>query len=103
MERGASIPWQDALQESIGESRLDPSALREFFRPLEDWLRTENLRTNELVGWTYGKRARLNIVYIYIRVIWSETSFKAGRAYRETRRGMYLWSLRGLVSEWEYI
>lgn len=55
MERGASVPWQDTLFEATGESRLDPSALREYFRPLEDWLRTENLRTNELVGWTYGE------------------------------------------------
>jgi hypothetical protein len=55
MEKGASVPWQDVLLETTGEARLDPSALREYFRPLEDWLRTENLRRNELVGWTYGK------------------------------------------------
>ncbi|XP_011497798.1 PREDICTED: angiotensin-converting enzyme-related protein-like [Ceratosolen solmsi marchali] len=53
MEKGSSVPWQDVLQEATGEARLDPSALREYFRPLEDWLRTENLRRNELVGWTY--------------------------------------------------
>lgn len=55
MEKGSSMPWQETLQEATGESRLDGAALREFFRPLEDWLRTENLRTGELVGWTYGK------------------------------------------------
>ncbi|XP_046420829.1 angiotensin-converting enzyme [Neodiprion pinetum] len=53
MEKGSSIPWQETLQEATGEVRLDGDALREFFRPLEDWLRTENLRTGELVGWTY--------------------------------------------------
>ncbi|KAG5308171.1 ACE enzyme, partial [Acromyrmex insinuator] len=53
MERGSSIPWRDTLGEAIGESRLDGSALREYFRPLEDWLRTENLRTGEVVGWSY--------------------------------------------------
>ncbi|KAJ8978211.1 hypothetical protein NQ317_002031 [Molorchus minor] len=36
-----------------GESRLDGSALREYFRPLEYWLRNENLRTGEFVGWLY--------------------------------------------------
>lgn len=56
MERGSSIPWQETLQEATGESKLDGSALREYFRPLEDWLRTENLRTGEVVGWSYGKR-----------------------------------------------
>lgn len=55
MEKGASRPWQDVLFDATGESRLDASALREYFQPLEDWLRTENFRTNELVGWTYGK------------------------------------------------
>lgn len=58
MERGSSIPWQETLREATGEFRLDGSALREYFRPLEDWLRTENLRTGEVVGWSYGKRER---------------------------------------------
>ncbi|XP_012539673.1 angiotensin-converting enzyme [Monomorium pharaonis] len=53
MERGSSIPWQETLREATGEFRLDGSALREYFRPLEDWLRTENLRTGEVVGWSY--------------------------------------------------
>ncbi|KAH0560464.1 hypothetical protein KQX54_004933 [Cotesia glomerata] len=54
MEKGSSRPWQDTLQEAIGEFRLDGDALREFFRPLEDWLRTENLRSGEVIGWSYG-------------------------------------------------
>lgn len=53
MEKGSSIPWQETLREATGEFRLDGSALREYFRPLEDWLRTENLRTSEVVGWSY--------------------------------------------------
>ncbi|XP_014206622.1 angiotensin-converting enzyme isoform X2 [Copidosoma floridanum] len=62
MERGASRPWQDVLIEATGEARLNASALREYFRPLEDWLRAENFRTNELVGWTYdGDYCKLSI------------------------------------------
>lgn len=53
MERGSSDTWQNVLQETIGEGRLDASALREYFRPLEEWLRSENLRTQEVLGWTY--------------------------------------------------
>ncbi|CAL1685998.1 unnamed protein product [Lasius platythorax] len=53
MEKGSSNPWQETLREATGEFRLDGSALREYFRPLEDWLRTENLRTGEVVGWSY--------------------------------------------------
>lgn len=55
MEKGSSVPWQDTLREATGEFRLDGAALREYFRPLEDWLRTENLRTSEVVGWSYGE------------------------------------------------
>lgn len=55
MERGSSVPWQETLGEAIGEDKLDATALREYFRPLEDWLRTENLRTGDVVGWSYGK------------------------------------------------
>lgn len=53
MEKGSSLPWSDALFQATGESRLDGSALLEYFRPLEDWLRNENLRTQEFVGWIY--------------------------------------------------
>lgn len=53
MEQGSSVPWTEALHAATGESRLNGSALREFFRPLEEWLQNENLRTAEFVGWTY--------------------------------------------------
>jgi peptidyl-dipeptidase A len=53
MAAGASQPWQQTLQEVVGEGRLDGSALREYFRPLEEWLRNENLRNQEYVGWNY--------------------------------------------------
>lgn len=53
MEKGSSLPWRDILFQATGESRLDGSALRDYFAPLEEWLRTENLRTREYVGWVY--------------------------------------------------
>ncbi|XP_048526503.1 angiotensin-converting enzyme isoform X2 [Dendroctonus ponderosae] len=53
MEKGSSQSWRDVLFQATGDSRLDGSALREYFRPLEDWLRNENLRTGEFVGWLY--------------------------------------------------
>lgn len=72
MEKGASQPWQEILQEVIGEGRLDGTALREFFRPLEEWLRQENLRNNEFVGWNYDgdycKHRSLQIIIIFIYI-----------------------------------
>lgn len=53
MEKGSSMPWHEVLYQATGETRLDGSALREYFRPLEEWLRNENLRTQEFVGWVY--------------------------------------------------
>ncbi|CAB3239270.1 unnamed protein product [Arctia plantaginis] len=53
MERGSSAPWTQILQETIGEGSLNGEALRDYFRPLEDWLRSENLRTGEYLGWSY--------------------------------------------------
>jgi peptidyl-dipeptidase A len=53
MERGSSASWSQILQETIGEGRLNGEALRDYFRPLEDWLRSENLRTGEYLGWSY--------------------------------------------------
>lgn len=53
MERGSSQSWSQILQESIGEGRLSGQALRDYFQPLEDWLRSENLRTGEYLGWSY--------------------------------------------------
>ncbi|XP_050313314.1 angiotensin-converting enzyme [Anthonomus grandis grandis] len=53
MEKGSSQSWRDVLFQATGESRLDGSAIREYFAPLEDWLRNENLRTGEFVGWLY--------------------------------------------------
>ncbi|XP_013187397.1 angiotensin-converting enzyme [Amyelois transitella] len=53
MERGSSAPWNQILQDAIGETRLNGEALRDYFRPLEDWLRSENLRTGEYLGWSY--------------------------------------------------
>lgn len=66
MEKGSSRPWQETLEEAIGEFRLDGSALREYFRPLEDWLRAENLRTGEIVGWSYGKSLLKSVFSILI-------------------------------------
>nr|XP_026489198.1 angiotensin-converting enzyme-like protein Ace3 [Vanessa tameamea] len=53
MERGSSLPWSQVLQETIGEGKLSGEALRDYFRPLEEWLRSENLRTGEYLGWSY--------------------------------------------------
>ncbi|XP_066978847.1 angiotensin-converting enzyme-like [Macrobrachium rosenbergii] len=52
MVQGSSRPWKDILYEMTGERGLDASALREYYRPLEEWLIANNERHGEYVGWT---------------------------------------------------
>ncbi|XP_063230405.1 angiotensin-converting enzyme [Bacillus rossius redtenbacheri] len=69
MRLGSSEPWSEALFQATGESRLNGSHLREFFRPLEEWLRLENLRTQQAVGWNYdGDYCRRSLETTGIRV-----------------------------------
>lgn len=74
MELGSSENWRDTLSLATGENRLDGSALREFFQPLEEWLRNENLRTGQFIGWTYGMR--FCIIYLIL------TKTNKNRIYR---------------------
>lgn len=77
MEKGASQPWQEILQEVTGEGRLDGTALREFFRPLEEWLRQENLRNNEIVGWNYdGDYCKHRSVQLFFVVVVADFTFR---------------------------
>ena len=49
MAMGMSKPWPEALAAVTGESRLDGSALVEYFQPLIDWLNREN--ASRKCGW----------------------------------------------------
>jgi peptidyl-dipeptidase A len=39
---GASVPWQDALQQLTGSRQIDAAALTEYFQPLMTWLQEQN-------------------------------------------------------------
>ncbi|XP_065334808.1 angiotensin-converting enzyme-like isoform X1 [Cloeon dipterum] len=51
LQLGASKPWPDAMEVVTGQRKMDASALREYFAPLEEWLRAENEKTGEFIGW----------------------------------------------------
>lgn len=57
LELGASRPWQEALQKMTGSREISASALLEYFRPLEKWLKFNNDLYNEKLGW---KGAKIN-------------------------------------------
>ncbi len=49
LEMGMSRPWPDALEALTGERRMDATAMREYFAPLERWLGEQN--RGKAVGW----------------------------------------------------
>jgi len=50
---GQSKPWPEALKVMTGESKIDASAMIEYFRPLLAWLKEQN--RGETLGWTASK------------------------------------------------
>ena len=52
---GASKPWPEAMKAITGQDRMDASAFREYFKPLENWLIAKNKELEEPVGWSTGQ------------------------------------------------
>lgn len=46
---GASRPWPDALEAVTGERKMDATALKDYFAPLEAWLAKQN--AGQQCGW----------------------------------------------------
>lgn len=59
LKLGSSKPWPEAMEMVTGQTRMDASALREYFAPLEKWLKTENERSGEFVGWESSDKCKI--------------------------------------------
>ncbi|XP_077019647.1 angiotensin-converting enzyme isoform X3 [Tamandua tetradactyla] len=51
MKLGFSKPWPEAMKLITGQPNMSSSALMNYFKPLLDWLLTENGRHGEKLGW----------------------------------------------------
>jgi peptidyl-dipeptidase A len=49
LEMGASRPWPEALEALTGQPQMDATAIRDYFAPLEKWLKEQN--QGKPVGW----------------------------------------------------
>jgi peptidyl-dipeptidase A len=49
LEMGESRPWPDALEALTGQRHMDATAIRDYFAPLEEWLKDQN--QGKPVGW----------------------------------------------------
>ncbi|XP_062576365.1 uncharacterized protein LOC134238260 [Saccostrea cucullata] len=57
---GSAYPWQHAMEKLTGSRKMDVGPLIEYFRPLLDWLKVQNV--NETGGWMEECPAFLNKV-----------------------------------------
>ncbi|KAJ0179018.1 hypothetical protein K1T71_005793 [Dendrolimus kikuchii] len=51
LKMGSSKPWPDAMEVLTGQREMRAEGLLEYFKPLYEWLKTENQRTGEYIGW----------------------------------------------------
>lgn len=51
MKLGFSKPWPEAMKLITGQPNMSASAMMKYFKPLLDWLLTENGRHGEKLGW----------------------------------------------------
>ena len=51
MKLGFSQPWPEAMRLITGQSNMSAAAMMTYFKPLLDWLRTENELHGEKLGW----------------------------------------------------
>lgn len=59
LQMGSSKPWPDAMEVLTGERKMDANGLLEYFKPLHDWLKAENERTGEFIGWETSKVGKI--------------------------------------------
>ena len=58
LQMGSSRPWQDAMEKITGQRKMDASGLLEYFKPLLDWLKAENERSGEMIGWNSSQQSK---------------------------------------------
>lgn len=51
LKLGFSKPWPEAMKLLTGQPNMSASAMMNYFKPLLDWLVTENRRHGEKLGW----------------------------------------------------
>jgi peptidyl-dipeptidase A len=49
LQLGASQPWPDTLEKLTGKRQMDASAIIDYFKPLDAWLKKQN--KGQACGW----------------------------------------------------
>lgn len=53
---GASKPWPEALAVVTGEPKMNANGLIEYFKPVLDFIKAENVKNKVMIGWESSKR-----------------------------------------------
>lgn len=59
LKLGASKPWTEAMELLTGQRNMDAGPLLTYFSPLYEWLRNENKKTGEYIGWETNKQSNI--------------------------------------------
>lgn len=51
LKSGSSRPWTELLRDEIGVDKLDAQPLLNYFQPVIQWLKEQNEKNNEVLGW----------------------------------------------------
>lgn len=57
LKLGSSKPWPDAMEILTGQRKMDAKPLLRYFAPIHQWLKDENRRTGEYIGWEDSKKS----------------------------------------------
>ncbi|XP_051014842.1 angiotensin-converting enzyme [Acomys russatus] len=90
MKLGYSKPWPEAMKLITGQPNMSASAMMNYFRPLTEWLITENRRHGETLGWPQYN--------------WTPNNARSESSIAESDRvnflGMYLEPQQARVGQW---
>ncbi|VVC45911.1 Zinc finger C2H2-type,Peptidase M2, peptidyl-dipeptidase A [Cinara cedri] len=56
LKLGSSKPWFEAMELLTGQREMDAGPLLNYFNPLYEWLKNENKKTGEQLGWEAAKK-----------------------------------------------
>lgn len=71
LKLGSSRPWPDAMEALTGQRNMDASGVMEYFQPLYNWLKAENARTGEYIGWEPSTIRKYYFPHSRATSIWS--------------------------------
>jgi hypothetical protein len=75
LKLGASKPWQDAMEAMTGQRDVLATPLLNYFEPLMEWLKTENAKNGDYIGWDLPSTLEESPITIAEKVAEKEASY----------------------------